>query len=209
MKEINAIDNYTSEQMNTGAVQGIAAVYCSEADVKGQLLSANSHTTVELSADISAKTFVRVLEFLYSGLSNYLILLFLSTSTGIPDWPSRNIWLNITYCVIGVLNSHSKLYILLNVLYCAIPKLGIFLDSGVPRFPDIDDILEEDIHELERVAGIFKLSHLQTICKNIISEQEFLNPSIGTYLNDETGARMKQLFFNQPDRADVVFNVEG
>lgn len=67
MKEINAIDNYTSEQMNTGAVQGIAAVYCSEADVKGQLQSANPHTTVELSADISAKTFVRVLEFLYSG----------------------------------------------------------------------------------------------------------------------------------------------
>lgn len=82
-------------------------------------------------------------------------------------------------------------------------------DLGVPRFPDIDDLLEEDIRELERVAGIFKLSHLQTICKNIISEQEFLNPSIGTYLNDETGAKMKQLFFNQPDRADVVFNVEG
>lgn len=81
--------------------------------------------------------------------------------------------------------------------------------SGVPRFPDMDDVNEEELRELERVAGIFKLTHLQTICTNIISEQEFLNPSIGTYLNDETGARLKDLFLNQPERADVVFNVEG
>ncbi|XP_045160594.2 rho-related protein racA-like isoform X2 [Mercenaria mercenaria] len=146
MKEINAIENYSAEQLNSGAIQGIAAVYQNEADVKGQPPAANQHTTVELSADINAKTFVRVLEFLY---------------------------------------------------------------SGVPQFPDIDDVTEEDIRELERVAGIFKLTHLQTICTNIISEQEFLNPSIGTYLNDETGARLKELFFNQPERSDVVFNVEG
>ncbi|XP_060562983.1 rho-related protein racA-like [Ruditapes philippinarum] len=146
MKEINAIDNYSMEQINSGAVQGVAAMYLNEADDKNQSSATSRHINIELSADILAKTFVRVLEFLY---------------------------------------------------------------SGVPRFPDIDDVSEQEIRELERVAGIFKLSQLQTICTNILTEQEFLNPSIGTYLNDETGARLKELFFNQPDRSDVVFNVEG
>lgn len=146
MKEINAIENYSFEELNSGAVQGIAAVYQDEKGNKFQPPVTSKHTTVEISADISAKTFVRVLEFLY---------------------------------------------------------------SGVPRFPDPDDVNEEDIRELERVSGIFKLTHLQTICTNIVSEQEFLNPSIGTYLNDEMGARLKDFFLNQPETADVVFNVEG
>lgn len=73
----------------------------------------------------------------------------------------------------------------------------------------MDDVSDEEVRDLDRVAGIFKLSYLQTICQNILTEQEFLNPSIGTYLNDETGATMKELFFNQSDGADVVFNVAG
>ena len=40
-------------------------------------------------------------------------------------------------------------------------------------------------------------------------DQEFLNPSIGTYLNDETGKEMKLLFLNQLEFADIVFEVEG
>ena len=81
--------------------------------------------------------------------------------------------------------------------------------TGVPKLPDSDEISEEDIRDLDRVAGLFKLSHLQTICTNILTEQDFLNPSIGTYLNDLTGANMKKIFFNQPDIADVKFNVDG
>lgn len=67
MKEINAIENYSIEELNSGAVQGIAAVF-DDSGVKGQPHAASNHTTIEISADISAKTFVRVLEFLYSGL---------------------------------------------------------------------------------------------------------------------------------------------
>ncbi|WAR24340.1 RACA-like protein [Mya arenaria] len=145
MKEINAIDNFTFEQLNSGAVPGIAAVYGKDAEVKGEGQS-RAHTVVELSEDIMAKTFIRVLEFLY---------------------------------------------------------------SGVPRFPDPDEVSEDEIKDLERVAKIFRLSYLETICNNLLTEQEFLNPSIGTFLNDETGARMKQLFFNNADGADVVFNVGG
>jgi hypothetical protein len=68
MKEINAIDNYSMEQINSGAVQGVAAMYLNEADDKNQSSATSRHINIELSADILAKTFVRVLEFLYSGL---------------------------------------------------------------------------------------------------------------------------------------------
>ncbi len=50
---------------------------------------------------------------------------------------------------------------------------------------------------------------LETICYNKETEQDFLNPSIGTYLNDETGKTLKNMFFNKPELADIVFNVEG
>ena len=83
------------------------------------------------------------------------------------------------------------------------------ITTGEPRFPDPEEVSEDEIKDLNKVAAIFKLSHLQTICNNLLTEQEFLNPSIGTFLNDETGAKMKELFFNQSERADVVFNVEG
>lgn len=65
------------------------------------------------------------------------------------------------------------------------------------------------MQELKRVAGVFGLSKLQDICDNYISDQDFLNPSIGTYLNDETGKVMKELYFNKRNNADVIFHVEG
>ncbi|KAL4222307.1 hypothetical protein ACF0H5_018345 [Mactra antiquata] len=149
MKEINNIENYSFDQLNSGAVPGIACIFYREDKniyVKGEGEVFKPHTTIKLSADIGAKTFVRVLEFLYSGL---------------------------------------------------------------PHYPDADDIVEDDLHDLQRVANIFKLSRLETICTNILTDQDFLNPSIGTYLNDETGAKMKDFFFNNPETADVVFNVDG
>lgn len=78
---------------------------------------------------------------------------------------------------------------------------------GVPDLPD--DILDEDVVELARVAKIFNLPRLETICSNLQTEQEFLNPSIGTFLNDETGQRVKQLFLNQATLADVIFEFNG
>ncbi|XP_041371650.1 rho-related protein racA-like [Gigantopelta aegis] len=130
---------FTPEQLNSGQVEGIAAVYTAK----------DGHTTVELSADIKAVTFVHVLEFLY---------------------------------------------------------------TGVPKLPedDVDQVkMAATLKELRYAARVFKLPQLETICDNIVREEEFLNPSIGTFLNDETAARMKQLFFNQPEYADVVFCVEG
>ena len=61
------IDNdYTTEKINSGAVPGISCVYESGDKEK-------KNTTIEISQDISAKTFVHVLEFLYSGIINLLL----------------------------------------------------------------------------------------------------------------------------------------
>ena len=73
---------------------------------------------------------------------------------------------------------------------------------------DVSDA-ETELLELKRIAKIFKLYWLEAICKNIKNGQEFLNPIIGTYLNDETGKQMKTMFFNQSSMADVIFRVEG
>ena len=55
------VDNeYSIEKLNSGAVPGIASVY--ELGDKEK-----TKTTIEISEDISAKTFVHVLEFLYAG----------------------------------------------------------------------------------------------------------------------------------------------
>ncbi|KAL8568759.1 hypothetical protein ACOMHN_054546 [Nucella lapillus] len=142
-RQMSAIDGYSVQELNSGKVEGIASVYHEEEKTALDQLRTKS-TTVVLSEDIKAVTFLRVLEFLY---------------------------------------------------------------TGVPRLPD--DVCEADVEDLSRVAGLYKMPQLQTICSNIQNEEEFLNPSIGTFLNDETGAAMKALFFNQPEYADVVFDVQG
>ena len=53
-------NDYSIEKLNSGAVSGIASVY--DSGDKEQ-----TKTTIEISEDISAKTFVHVLEFLYAG----------------------------------------------------------------------------------------------------------------------------------------------
>ena len=55
----------------------------------------------------------------------------------------------------------------------------------------------------------FQLPQLETICENHKREEEFLNPSIGTYLNDLTGASMKKMFLNKDNLADISFKIEG
>ncbi|XP_074655294.1 rho-related protein racA-like isoform X2 [Tubulanus polymorphus] len=81
-----------------------------------------------------------------------------------------------------------------------------YLYSGLPNF---DDSVpgDEEIENLKNTADIFALNELVNICENQSNDEEFLNPSIGTYLNDETGQRMKQLFFNKPHLADVIFKL--
>lgn len=69
--------------------------------------------------------------------------------------------------------------------------------------------IEDEIHDVSILAKMFGLGQLDTICDNCLKEMDFLNPSIGTFLNDETGKRMKDMFLNNPEYADVIFHIEG
>eukprot|EP00117_Sycon_ciliatum_P004051 scpid42668/ scgid8577/ Rho-related protein racA len=66
-----------------------------------------------------------------------------------------------------------------------------------------------DIQETKRAAEVFKLAELETLCQNVDEEQEFLNPSIGTWLNDCVGAAAKQLFLSKDTMSDLIFRVDG
>ncbi|KAK7482452.1 hypothetical protein BaRGS_00026269 [Batillaria attramentaria] len=140
-RQMNAIESFSRQLLNSGGVEGIASVY-DDHDPKKE--TPQRQTTVVLSEDIKATTFLRVLEFLY---------------------------------------------------------------TGVPRLSE--NTPEDEVTDVMRVARLFKLPQLETICVNVQNDEEFLNPSIGTFLNDETGAMMKQLYLNQPEYADVIFNVQG
>ena len=91
------------------------------------------------------------------------------------------------------------------------------LSKNIPVFislftglPDLKEGVDGSVlKELRRVADIFYLPRLKDIADNIDNEEEFLNPSIGTYLNDRMGARAKELFLGKETFADVKFNIQG
>lgn len=72
--------------------------------------------------------------------------------------------------------------------------------------------LNKDSNELDRTiiaAQLLNLPELQMICENAMQDQDFLNPSIGTWLNDRNSSIAKELFLNKPLMSDVKFVVEG
>ena len=58
-------------------------------------------------------------------------------------------------------------------------------------------------------ADLLNLPEMITVVENVKKEEEFLNPSIGTWLNDRNSSVAKKLFLNQELFSDVTFNVEG
>jgi Rho family protein len=82
-----------------------------------------------------------------------------------------------------------------------------FLYTGLPGFTEIEDA--DFILEVKQTAELFHLHWLSQVCENRIQDETFLNPSIGTWLNDDAGSNMKRLFFNKPLLSDVQFRVEG
>ncbi len=93
-----------------------------------------------------------------------------------------------------------------DISYTIFRNVLAFLYTGLPNISE--DASEEDLFALCKASDIFHLPHLQDIVKNLQNEEEFLNPSIGTYLNDETGKRAKWLFLNRETLSDVRFKVE-
>jgi len=80
-----------------------------------------------------------------------------------------------------------------------------FLYTGSATISGKNDHLDE----IMKAAKTFECDELDTICKNIINEDEYLNPSIGTWLNDTTGSLSKELFLNKKTLSDISFKVEG
>ena len=72
-----------------------------------------------------------------------------------------------------------------------------------------DDTPEAELDALLKAADTFYLPRLREIVTNIKKDEEYLNPSIGTYLNDLSGQRLKEIFLNKPTFSDVQFEVEG
>ncbi|CAF1620758.1 unnamed protein product, partial [Didymodactylos carnosus] len=78
-----------------------------------------------------------------------------------------------------------------------------FLYSGLPV------LQSNNLEEVLRVAHLFDCQELVTIVKNIQNGEEDLNPSIGTWLNDTTGERMKKNFLNKSKYCDVAFKLDN
>jgi Rho family protein len=77
-----------------------------------------------------------------------------------------------------------------------------FLYSGLSQ-----SITKQDAPQVANLARLFENEHLLTACNNILEDNEWLNPSIGTWLNDETGAILARLFLNKPEFSDLEFLV--
>ena len=90
---------------------------------------------------------------------------------------------------------------------------GVFMEVLTFLYTGLPDISEDEdqvfVKEIQAVAEKFQLAWLSDICTNILKGDSFLNPSIGTWLNDNTGQAAKKLFLNKPLLADVKFCVEG
>ncbi|XP_022081978.1 rho-related protein racA-like isoform X2 [Acanthaster planci] len=81
-----------------------------------------------------------------------------------------------------------------------------FLYTGLPSLTD--ETSTEDLVALQKASNTFSLPMLDSIAKNLQNDGKFLNPSIGTYLNDQTGQRAKWLFLNKQTLSDIRFKVE-
>ena len=88
-----------------------------------------------------------------------------------------------------------------------LPSFPSFWEQGLPNIPD--DASLEDLVAIRKASSTFRLPQLDDIVKNLQNEEEFLNPSIGTYFNDQTGQRAKWLFLNKQSLSDVKFKVDG
>lgn len=80
-----------------------------------------------------------------------------------------------------------------------------FLYTGIVELDKDSELLEETV----RAAQLLNLPELQLIAQNAKKGDEFLNPSIGTWLNDRNGSVAKKLFLNNSLFSDVVFSVAG
>jgi len=62
------------------------------------------------------------------------------------------------------------------------------------------------VQETMELGRLFACEELVTIGQNVLDNDPDLNPSLGTYLNDQSGAKAKELFLNKALWSDVKFS---
>ena len=83
-------------------------------------------------------------------------------------------------------------------------KVLEYVCTGLPSFED-----EEEVSNVQRLGDVFDMPELVQICQNVRNSEDFLNPSIGTWMNDRCGAALKQICLKEHLLADVSFVVDG
>ena len=81
-----------------------------------------------------------------------------------------------------------------------------FLYTGSPGLAKNEDV--NFVKEVQSFSIKFRLNWLEAYCTNILNEESFLNSSIRTWINDNTGLAAKKLFLNKKLQADVKFLVK-
>jgi len=80
-----------------------------------------------------------------------------------------------------------------------------FIYTGVIAKPE-----KEKLSDIIRAGEDLGLDFLCSFCKNIQDGEDYLNPSIGTYVNDEVTAKnLIELFYNKSTYSDLTVEAEG
>ena len=68
---------------------------------------------------------------------------------------------------------------------------------------------DDDIEDVIAAAELLNLPELIMECNNVKNDEEFLNPSVGTWLNDRNSEVMRKLFLNNTLYSDITLVVDG
>ncbi|KAL5010074.1 hypothetical protein ScPMuIL_012379 [Solemya velum] len=99
--------------------------------------------------------------------------------------------------------NHTTVYLSKDTKLTPFHHILEFLYTGKLDFTE-EDVLKV-VDDLLYLAHAFKLSHLETI----LLHKGYTNSEASELAHDEAKTRMKELFFNNSDVADIVFNVDG
>lgn len=132
-----------------------------------------------------------------------------TTSTNTSSRATMN-YLPAGFTNIETITKNNKEMISITIANHVSPKIWLkileFLYTGmVTNSNGFDQNSGGSVRELLASAEQYQCSHLIDICRNITEQQDFLNPSIGTYLNDTNGTRLMEYFFNRQTFSDVQF----
>eukprot|EP01101_Sappina_pedata_P003548 TRINITY_DN1426_c0_g1_i3.p1 TRINITY_DN1426_c0_g1~~TRINITY_DN1426_c0_g1_i3.p1 ORF type:complete len:740 (+),score=168.90 TRINITY_DN1426_c0_g1_i3:149-2221(+) len=65
------------------------------------------------------------------------------------------------------------------------------------------------LDEITKAGKTFGCEEICTVCYNIMEDNEFLNPSIGTWLNDKNADSMREKYFLKEALSDLVIKVQS